>query len=296
MKDCIIKIFLLITVFFASACSTKLDLTPEAAEEQEESSAETLDRGALYEAMVWKDNVAAVEQVVGDRSLKGMSELYHLVSCDRIDLAEYLFKKGAHPQEKVIDLKPPLTFRSHMHYQVSKLKPPLEDSLAGCEKLTAFYLEKMTPSEVAAASMTVKLDDDEIPLWGEIFGDYEQSFIPRKREAIEMARKKNAQYCAQGEETNCKAAAHLKEQIENFAKIRRDKIFAYACGYNQQLGAYQERMKLQLEFGEKTGVASPKTYDQLVSNAQDAMTAVNYYSNLYFNETGERLNLANCYR
>ena len=295
-----LKYYLLfLFVFVLMACSS-------ARHDQERQEAEVeseVNQEELYSAFLKNDPLSALKSVVGQESLTGRSELHHLVNCNNPETALYLIQKGATPKEEVQEVNVPTSIASQNAVDMTELRPPLESSLEnGCKDLTQVYLEHMNPDDVARGTQTLELASM-TPEWEINQSEMSFSFLTPElqREAImdkvtvaDLALKKNVQLCNEQHEKNCEATKHVEGQIASLLEARTISLFSHACSANNQLNAYQERMQQQLEFGEKTGVASPKTYDDLSSQAQQMQAAVIYFKNLFQMETGQELNLQSC--
>ncbi len=293
------KYLLLLSVFMLMACSSA-----QYDQERQEAEAESeLDQEELFSALMKDQPLPALKEVVGEESLNGRSELHQLVNCNNPETALYLIQKGAAPKEEVQEIKLPSAVTGQNAGNMTQMKPPLESSLEnGCKDLTQVYLEHMAADEVARGSQTLELASM-TPEWEINQSEMNFSFLTPEiqREAImdkvtvaDLALKKNVQLCNEQHEKNCEAMKHIEGQIASLLEARTISLFSHACSANNQLNAYQERMRQQLEFGERTGVASPKTYDDLSSQAQQMQAAVIYFKNLFQMETGQELNLQSC--
>lgn len=291
---------LLLLALVLMACSS-------AQPDQERQEAEVATEGnqeELYSALLKNSNsLPALKAVVGEERLDGRSELHHLVNCNNPETALYLIKKGAAPKEVVQEIKVPSSLAGQSTLEVSQIKPPLETSLEnGCKDLTQVYLDHMAPEDVARGSQTLELASM-TPEWEINQSEMNFSYLTPElqREAImdkvtvaDLALKKNVQLCNEQHENNCEAMKYIEGQIASLLEARTISLFSHACTANSQLNAYQERMQQQLEFGERTGVASPKTYDDLSNQAQQMQAAVTYFKNLFQMETGQELSLEAC--
>lgn len=300
MFKCLKKYYLLLlSVLIIIACSSA-----QHDQERQEAEAEPdINREELYSALVKNEPLPKVKKVVGEESLNGQSELYHLINCNNPETALYLIKKGAIPKEEIQEISLPATVASQTSLNTSQLKPPLEAALDnGCKELTQVYLNHMKPDDVARGSQTLELASM-IPEWeinltetgfSYLTPELQRENILNKVTLADLALRRNVQLCNEQHEKNCEAMKYIEGQIASLLEARTLSLFAHACSANNQLQAYQERMQQQLEFGERTGVASPKTYDELSSQAQQMQAAVNYFKNLFLMETGQDLSLQTC--
>lgn len=284
MKSLLIYFSLLMFLF---ACATPEDKERKVAKQ----------RKPVLDA-VEQGNLSKLKEEVGNNDLEGQSDLHNLLvmhSCNRLtsetneDIAKFLVDKGAKPIEKKVD-HPQITGTSFT------LSAPIASLIerSDCLPLLKFYLDNMSSKEVAKAASNFKgTPSSEVFNWNSKYPndaktmqDYHLQNSPVVyRNLMEVAARNNT-LCEQKNEHNCKALESLQEQIAVMRKGVIDVAFIKACGAHSNAQIEEELMRKQVEFGEKTGVASPKTYDLHARQAQTERDDLNFYTTVLKFETG----------
>lgn len=291
MKNLIIYLFVFV---FLYSCATPEEKQKKTAERNE----------PIYDA-IQAGNLPRLKEVVGDKNLEGQPELHNLLaqfSCNyqtsatNEDIAKFLIEKGAKPEEKTVE-HPALVGNQ---FGSIPLEGPIARTLKGpdCLPLLKFYLNHMSGKDIAKAANEFKGKTTvELLSWNTKYpenADYMQTYhlhtSPRIYMNLYELVKKNDELCKKGQEANCKAMSNLEEQIAVMRKGVREIAFIKACESYGQLQQEEELMKKQLEFGEKTGVASPKTYDLHARQAQQEKDDIGFYDVVLKFETGVGFN------
>lgn len=264
---------------------------------------------SLYVAL--KDgSLSSLEESVGETNISGESHMHNYLSqnCSQTNDQEYaekatfLIKNDAKPVEKEFDNKTLENNEYAKKYSILRLKAPLSNSLQrGCIKLTSVFLDNMAADDIALASKNYhavtkndlvgvtdpRIDTEKLHL------DY-LSNLRDISAGITGAVKKNDLLCKEGNQKNCEANEHLKNEGLKTVIEAADSAFLKYCVSNQLLSQEKKMMKQQLEFGKETGVASPKTYDAHAQQAQYYENSRKAYDIHYFNITKSHLTPQDC--
>ncbi len=274
-------------ILFLFACASPQDKQRKVAEKRE----------PIYNA-IEQGNLSKLKEAVGKNDLEGQSELHNLLvlnSCNRLtsktneDIAKFLVDKGAKPIEKEAD-----------HPEIIGSSFTLSAPIAGllersdCVPLLKFYLDNMSSKDVARAANNFKgKTSSDIFSWNSKYPkearamqDFHLQNSPIVYRNLAELAMKNKRLCNQKKEANCKALDNLQQEIAVMRKGIVDVAFINACGAATQAQAEEELMKKQVEFGEKTGVASPKTYDLHARQAQVERDDLAFYNAVLKFETG----------
>lgn len=288
---------LLVSVFLYS-CATPQDQKKKVAERNE----------PIYDA-IQAGNLPRLKEEVGNGNLNNQPELHNLLaqfSCNyqtsetNEDIAQYLIDKGSKPEEKTVE-HPALVGNQ---FGSIPLEGPITHTIKGpeCLPLLKFYLANMAAKDIAKAANDFKgKDTEELLSWNTKYPEnanymqvYHVHTSPRIYMNLYELAKRNDELCKKGEEANCKAIGNLEKEIAVMRKGVREIAFINACASYAQLQSEEELMKKQLEFGEKTGVASPKTYDFHAQQAQQEQEDIGFYDAVLKFETGVGFNPKLC--
>ena len=293
------NLFLTVLVFISS-CAQYGTNTGNLTKDDHEKALDAMEYG----------NLTKLKQVVGDTSLEGQSSLHNFLvlnSCNRMksqtneDIAAYLVEKGARPVEEKAD---------HPGMEETEYSSPLTlsapiESLSrrgGCEPLLQFYLDHMSAPDVAKGTRAYKAyTSAEIMNWEkteQIRGrQWEYDYlvdIPKIYKNLAALEKKNSEYCRKGLKENCDAVEHIKnEAVATHTEVAKLSHIR-ACSALGNIQAQEELMDKQVEFGERTGVASPKTYDAHLQEAQTQRAEMQVYTMIFQSETGRPFNPRLC--
>lgn len=91
---------------------------------------------------------------------------------------------------------------------------------------------------------------------------------------------RNEAFCRKGEQENCDARTHLEAEQFRTVDEALNAVTNKYCATNSLIEDKRELMHGQLEFGRKTGIGSPKTYDRHAQDAQYLMTKRNQYNQM----------------
>lgn len=292
VKKLVFQLPLLILI----SCSYRGLLNPSAKEEKEKkkqeqeqqqeqqlSQEQALQKKSLINS-IKTHSLEAFKVASQNVDLKQYPELHNRLWCEDKEIAIYLVQQGVLPQEVAVqDSEMPFLSNGEPNF----LPGPLEENLnSGCVELTQFYLRHLSPEDVAKGSLTFDLRDADLDMYSETFVNLSNS--------ANAAVVTNQEYCKKGMQANCVAKKHLEQEISTFISAREGYLVNLACTYNNEIAALDQRLQMQLEFGERTGVASPKTYDALIAEAQNTQAALNNIQNVYLVEFGKKLDMGRC--
>lgn len=240
--------------------------------QQQQNNEEAMETSSQLKAAIKTRTLSAVVNALGDERLDGNSEVYDHLNCESEDIANFLYEKGARPTK-------------------DHIAPFINGGTCGGD--AKFFIDHLSPEEVAESSMTINFDDNTNE-WETTWDQLGELIIAEKRKGIDLLIKKNQSFCRNNKAQNCEALEHLRSELQSVKQKRIDSLRYHECAAYQEMGAYKERMAMQLEFGKKTGVASPKTYDALLEKSQVLTGRINYLDKIYRKETGTSFHMSQC--
>ena len=217
-----------------------------------------------------------------------------------LEMATFFTSKGANPQE----LDPPNPSEEYkkraINISILGLRGPLQTSLSsGNSTLASYYLQKMSPEDVAKGSLGFRgITPSAVTYFEKTYADLQVlnhiQNAPAIYHSVNLAIKKNDELCLEKKDANCKAAKHLRMELQTMHDGIKDISYDKACVAQMNYQDRRELMNEQMKLGEKTKVAAPETYDQHAVIAQHARRDLRVYSNIYQGETGRTPDLAHC--
>lgn len=252
-----------------------------------------IDENKLYEA-IHRDSVPAVKEIIKGQTLEGRSEFHNVLPrrptwsspCRSVEMAKFLTERGAQPKEVEVPDPNPIWGKTSIH----TLDGPLEESLMlGCTDLVTYYLDVLSAEDIAKGSTKSNIVS--------LYADVVSKITPEKIiEASNLASKKNLELCQKGKEANCDAHKYLNKKIADFKRKPADSLFSTACSAQDYLQAHRELMRQQMEFAQRTGVATPETYNYHARRVLELTSSLNSSRQEYKKETGHNLDMKQCER
>lgn len=256
-------------------------------------SGKKIDENKLYEA-IHRDSVPAVKEIIKGHTLEGRSEFHNVLPhrptwtspCRSVEMAKFLTERGAQPKEVEVPDPDPVWGKTPTH----TLDGPLEGSLMfGCTDLVTYYLDVLSAEDIAKGSMKSNIMS--------LYADFVSKITPEKIiEASNLASKENLEHCKKGKEANCDAHKYLNKKIADLKRKPADSLLSTACSAQDYLQAHRELMRQQMEFSQRTGVASPNTYDYHARRVLELTSRLNSSRQEYKKETGRNLDMKQCER
>jgi hypothetical protein len=272
------------------------------------SQCNTLEDQETIRNAIYTRSYVALQKALTDCDLSDQFYLHNFLtrandhSPSAVEMAKFFINEGAQPLEE--DLPALLESDKSRGIKVSLLSVhgPLQTVLSrGNELLVKFYLETMSPENIAKGSLSFRaINLTDLVAYEERYPNSDRYIVshvikaPSIYQGLNLAIEKNAILCGSNKGDNCKALEHLQTELgymhQGIAEIAKYK----GCMSKIKLDDHNELMNKQLDLGIKTGMTSPKTYDRHAQVVQSSRRYLNVYKKAYANETGSNLNLNDC--
>lgn len=217
-----------------------------------------------------------------------------------LEMAEFFTSKGATPQE-LDPTNPSEEYKKRdINISILGLRGPLQTTLSsGNSTLAGYYLQKMSAEDVAKGSLGFRgITPSAVSTFEKTYADLQVlSHIqnaPAIYRAVSLAIKRNDDLCREKKESNCKAAKHLRMELDTMHEGIKEISFSKACIAQMTYLDHKELMDEQMKLGMKTKVAAAETYDKHATTVQRARRELRTYKNIYQGETGKSLDLSHC--
>ena len=239
-------------------------------------------------------SLSELREATANRDLSGRSELHNALAArcsslehskNGVEMAGLLISKGALPVEQ--ETKDPVVQEHARVPDVLRdmnIWGPLQGStVANCRALGSFYLEKMSPEDIAKGALAIESRNFDTGGFGLPPDAPEWSKLPAPHDlgTARLLKKKNSELCSQGHETSCRASRHLENQFKPVEIAFNFALISDACAKEAEIKELRERMDQQIVLGKKTGVANPELHDALVSQIQKLESQLSGTRNMY---------------